>query len=200
MTQIAPARWASPGVHSGGRWLTEPRWQPARPGPTRWPRGLRHWLLDQGSLTAKLQDVSDGEFQVQILFQGVARPAPSERSTLGLGAGQCALVREVVLKGLGQPWVFARSLIPLSSLKGRLRQLRQLDSRPLGGFLFAQPDLIRGGMQISRIRPEQDYVPSLLQGNDVLWGRRSAFWLEDKPLLVSEVFLPAFVQHLGLRD
>lgn len=200
MTQIAPVRWASPGVHSGSSWLTEPRWQPARPGPARWPRALRAWLLDQGSLTAKLQRLSGGEFQLQVLFQGMARPNPSERNALGLRSGQWALIREVVLKGHGQPWVFARSLIPMSSLTGRVRQLRQLDNRPLGAFLFSQPDLIRGAMEISRIRPEQDYVPPRLQGNAILWGRRSAFWLEARPLLVSEVFLPAFVQHLRSND
>ncbi len=178
----------------GTSWLAEPRWYRAHPGAACWPRPLRSWLLDQGSLTAKLVHLSGGDFRVQVLRQTLARPRPSEQRLLGLSTGHWALVREVALWGRSEPWVFARSLIPLSSLTGRLRQLRRLDSRPLGGFLFAQPDLVRGAMQVSRIGPQCDYVPPELQQGAELWGRRSVFELERKPLLVSEVFLPAFVQ------
>lgn len=185
---------AGANEHAGASWLAEPRWYRAHPGAVQWPRPLRSWLLDQGSLTAKLVDLSGGDFRVQVLRQTLARPRPSEQRLLGLPAGHWALVREVALWGRSEPWVFARSLIPLSSLTGRLRQLRRLDSRPLGGFLFAQPDLVRGAMQVSRIGPERTYVPPDLQQHVDLWGRRSVFELERKPLLVSEVFLPAFVQ------
>tara|TARA_R100000093_G_scaffold70585_2_gene44084 strand:- start:635 stop:964 length:330 start_codon:yes stop_codon:yes gene_type:complete len=108
------------------------------------------------------------------------------------------LVREVILMGKGEPWVFARSLLPLSSLKGRLRQLRHLNTRPLGGFLFRQPDLEREPMEISRLKPGQRYVPPSLQRGETLWGRRSVFRLEGRPLLVSEVFLPAFLERVSL--
>lgn len=198
MTKIAPARWAAQAPKSA--WLTEPRWQSVHPGPVPWPGQLQPWLLDQGSLTAKLLKASGRDFEVQVLFQAMARPKPSERAALGLGNSHWALVREVVLWGRGQPWVFARSLIPVSSLTGRMRQLRQLDNRPLGAFLFGQPDLVRGTMEVSRIAPQSQYVPPVLQQGQPLWGRRSVFWLEAKPLLVSEVFLPAFVQQLCSDD
>lgn len=180
--------------HTGASWLTEPRWCRAHPGVVQWPPPLRSWLLDQGSLTAKLVDLSGGDFRVEVLRQTLARPRPSEQRLLGMPAGRWALVREVALWGRSEPWVFARSLIPLSSLTGRLRRLRRLDSRPLGGFLFAQPDLVRGSMEVSCIEPRRTYVPPELQRDTDLWGRRSVFELERKPLLVSEVFLPAFVQ------
>jgi chorismate--pyruvate lyase len=86
--------------------------------------------------------------------------------------------------------------LPLRSLTGRLRQLRRLDSRPLGGFLFRQPGLERAPLEISRLGPGCDYVPASLQGDAPLWGRRSVFRLDDRPLLVSEVFLPAFMQRV----
>lgn len=200
MERISPVkRVASPNM-GGASWLAEPRWQPARPGAAPWPGALSAWLLDQGSLTAKLVHASRGQFSVQVCFQGMANPKPSERRALGLRRGHWALVREVVLWGRGEPWIFARSLIPLTSLTGRLRQLRRLDSRPLGAFLFAQPDLQRGAMEVSCIGPEHAYVPPALQEGAHLWGRRSVFRLERKPLLVSEVFLPPFVQSSGVQD
>ncbi len=192
MTQIDAAREAArpAGYRSG--WPAEPRWRPGRAGP----RHLQPWLLDQGSLTAKLVRESRGDFRVSVRRQGLARPRLSERRALGLGTGRWALVREVVLWGEGQPWVFARSVIPLTSLTGRLRQLRRLQTRPLGGFLFAQPDLERGPIELSRMTPRNSSVPASLQGDEVLWGRRSIFRLEARPLLVSEVFLPAFTHRL----
>lgn len=156
------------------------------------PKGLRGWLLDQSSLTAKLVEHSGGHFEVQVLRQHTGRPSLSERRRLGLGSGDWALVREVVLRGRGEPWVFARSLVPLTSLVGPLRQLRHLRARPLGAFLFAQPGLEREPMEVSRILPEDTYVPESLQGDARLWGRRSVFRLAGKPLLVSEVFLKPF--------
>ena len=162
------------------------------------PRALQPWLLDQGSLTAKLVARSQGDFRVQVLHQVVARPLLSEQRLLGMTAGRQALVREVVLFGRGQPWVFARSLVPLTSLTGRLRQLRWLRERPLGTFLFAQPGLRRGALQFSCIHPEQPYLPAELVTDEPLWGRRSVFSLEGKPLLVSEVFLPQFTHSLSL--
>lgn len=192
MTQFHAARDVAGSARHGAGWPAEPRWAPGRAGP----RHLQPWLLDQGSLTAKLVQASRGDFRVSVRHQGLARPRLSERRALGLGAGRWALVREVVLWGEGQPWVFARSVIPLASLTGRLRQLRRLQTRPLGGFLFAQPDLERGPMELSRMSPHNSSVPASLQGDEPLWGRRSIFRLEARPLLVSEVFLPAFTQRL----
>lgn len=178
-------------------WFAEPHWRPASRCQRLEPPGLKPWLLDQGSLTAKLLHASAGDLRVRLLAQGFARPRRSERRALGMAGGYCALVREVVLQGRGQNWVFARSLIPVTSLTGRLRQLRRLRERPLGGFLFAQPDLQRGAMELSDIGPEHHYLPPWLQAGNRLWGRRSVFWLEARPLLVSETFLPDFERGLS---
>lgn len=173
-------------------WLSEPRWHWASRQHLALPKGLRGWLLDHNSLTSKLIEHSGGEFEVQVLRQYTGRPFLSERRRLGLGLGDWVLVREVVLKGRGEPWVFARSLVPLTSLVGPLRQLRHLRTRPLGAFLFAQPRLAREPMEVSRIVPSDTYVPQFLQSEATLWGRRSVFRLAGKPLLVSEVFLEPF--------
>jgi chorismate--pyruvate lyase len=56
--------------------------------------------------------------------------------------------------------------------------------------------LRRGAIAVSRISRHHAYVPTRFQ-QEPLWGRRSVFYLEDKPLLVSEVFLDAFVATLN---
>ena len=172
----------------------EAHWQnyrqlPAYAVPVRW----RHWLLDRGSLTQRLIAASDGQFQVRILAQGIAKPRRSEAQILCIANHHLAVVREVILYGNDQPWVYARSVLPLSSLTGRLTRLRKLDERPLGALLFADPSMRRGKLELASVQPSKVALPLELGIFDTpLWGRRSVFYIADKPLLVSEIFLPTF--------
>ncbi|TNE79668.1 MAG: chorismate lyase [Gammaproteobacteria bacterium] len=173
---------------------SEPRWHQQHCAPYSLLNGvLRSWLLDRGSLTERLVRLSQGHFRVQILHQGMARPRPSEVRTLGMGQRQQALIREVILLGHDSPWVYARSVIPHSSLTGRLRSLRKLDTRPLGALLFSDPHMERGPIELAYQDTRSTPLPAPLQDlQAVLAGRRSLFWLDDKPLLVCEMFLPDF--------
>jgi chorismate--pyruvate lyase len=157
---------------------------------------LQDWLQDSSSLTARLLQLSQGEFAVKIVRQVIGIPTLNERKTLRMRRPVRSLIREVILCGRGKPWVFARSVLPLTSLTGSLRHLRQQDTRPLGAFLFSQPQLVRSTIEVAQIPPDHAYVPARLYGKQSLWGRRSVFYLKAKPLLVSEVFLPDFVSYL----
>lgn len=159
-------------------------------------RCLHSWLLDPESLTAKLVALSGDNFHVRVLHQAIERPRLNEQQLLGMSDKHRALVREVVLCGRNQPWVFARSVLPLSSLVGPLRHLRKQGNRPLGAFLFSQPHLERGEIAVAAISRDHGYLPSGLAGEYPAWGRRSVFCLGGKPLLVSEVFLESFTRTL----
>lgn len=162
------------------------RWRSYRRVPSvRLPRGWRHWLLEKGSLTRRLVAASDGDFAVDVLYQGWSHPTLSEARALGIHPRQRVLIREVRLKGRGQAWVYARSIIPGSTLSGPQRRLRQLGDRPLGEVLFRDPCMRRGPIETARLPIEG------VSGG--CWARRSVFFLADKPLLVSEIFLPALL-------
>ncbi len=165
---------------------------PARLSPGHW----RPWLLDRGSLTQRLVALSGGQFRVQVLAQRIAVPRLSERRALGLPPRQLALIREVVLRGRDQPWVFARSVLPLASLTGSLRRWRKLDARPLGARLFSYPQLRRGALETANLRAAALplHPDTSLPPETKLWGRRSLFFVHGKPLLVCEIFLPALLQ------
>ncbi len=165
------------------------------------PPLLHEWLQDTGSLTARLIAQSQGRFSVEVLLQGFGKIRLDERHALmlnkqRLNKHQAILIREVILYGNNQPWIFARSLLPLSSLTGRLRQLRKTSRKPLGAFLFKQPQLQRSAIEIARINPKHHYLPKQFHLNQPVWGRRSVFFVDQKPLLVSEVFLPDFVKSI----
>ena len=179
------------------RSLPEPRWHPCRSAPAHLARGpLRTWLLDRGSLTARLVALSRGQFEVQVLCQKTGRPRPSEQRALGMGTRQWAWIREVILLGREKPWVYARSVIPLSTLTGRQRSLRRLDKRPLGALLFSDPGMVRGPIELASQNTRTTPLPGPLQHLQAdIPGRRSLFWLDGKPLLVCEMFLPEFTPY-----
>jgi len=160
------------------------------------PPDLCAWLLDPESLTLRLQQLCPGRFEVRVVSQRQDRPTRSESRALRMRNGAHALIRQVQLLCDGKPWIFARTVIPRDSLRGRLKRLARLGTRPLGGVLFTDPDMRRGVVELACIRPGQTlYAPAtehLRQRPPAIWGRRSVFTLARKPLLVSEVFLPAF--------
>ncbi len=155
------------------------------------PRWLRPWLLAEGSLTKMLVAVSGGDFRVERIAQDWRRPSLSEARLLGIAADQLCLVREVILWGCGEPWVYARSIMPARSLSGDLRRLRRLQNSSLGTLLFRYPQLHRTPFQLAPINGNS--LPSRLRYDTELWGRRSRFELRRRALIVSEIFLPAFL-------
>ncbi len=153
-----------------------------RPIMQQIPAHWRHWLFDTGSLTARLIRKSDGHFRVDLLGQHWLKPSASERQALGMPSHQLALTREVHLYGKDTPWVFAHSVIPATTLTGPERQLAHLGTRPLGAYLFTCRTMRRTGLEVGKL---------VVSPKLTLWARRSVFWLNNKPLLVCEYFLPA---------
>lgn len=183
-----PQLYQSP-YEPAGDWLSPPLEALHRQPPA----ALMPWLLHPGSLTAALKHLSNDQFRVEVLSQRWQQPGLEERRALGLRDRSRALVREVLLCGRGRPWVYARSVLPMRSLEGKSRYLRSLDSRPLGELLFSEPDIRRGPILLNCLRRNPHCRLQQLAGeNQRAWGRRSTFWLRDKPLLVAETFLRAF--------
>ena len=175
---------------------TARQWFPATALTLQQHSPLLAWLQNPGSLTAALQHHSRGEFAVTVLAQYWGRADFSEAKALNINPRAEVLIREVILSGRGQPWVWARSILPRSSLTGSLRKLSKLDNQPLGGWLFKQPNLKRDPLQISRFAPNDSRLTASITRDQDLWGRRSVFYVNQKPILVAEVFLPEFLSTL----
>ncbi|MBP7230201.1 MAG: chorismate lyase [Moraxellaceae bacterium] len=163
-----PNHWLPPARH----WCLQP------------PVRVSDWLLEAGSLTTRLVAAAHGDFRVRVLSQYWGRPAREETQRLGLPAGRYALIREVELIGQGQPWVRARSVLPVTSLNGPGRRLRRLGNRSLGHLLFRDPTLRRGDIEIALLQ----------QPEGAVFARRSHLLYHGQPLLVAECFLPALFE------
>lgn len=165
-------------------------------GPIAYPQSVAEWLLEEDSLTEKLKACSEGDFAVRVLSQRFGFPRKDERHRLGLSFRQAALIREVLLICQGKPWVYARTIVPVDSLQGRLRFLRTLGNVSLGAKLFKHPQLARSHFEIAKFLPDQvdSGLEALMEGKPA-YGRRSLFTLFDKKILVAEVFLPPCLSH-----
>ncbi|MHA7880647.1 MAG: chorismate--pyruvate lyase family protein [Saccharospirillum sp.] len=142
------------------------------------PPASRYWVQLPGSLTRALRERTEA-FNVRVIEEGpvvVARP-PASLSD----AGTRFWSRKVQLRSETTPWVLAHTLIPQSSLDAGLQRLTELHNRPLGELLFT----------VSGVRKDAREVACTPFG----WARRARFWLNEQPLLVTEFFTEALINH-----
>ncbi len=108
--------------------------------------------------------------------------------------GEAAIIREVELLVDDVPWVFARTIIPASSLRGPAKRLTLLGTKPLGEVLFAEPHTERVMMEMASLNRRHNLfnkaVRNMGSQPEQLWGRRTLFNLSGSNLLVNELFLP----------
>ncbi|MGE0356358.1 MAG: chorismate lyase [Burkholderiales bacterium] len=154
----------------------------------------RPWLAWRGSLTWRITARAK-DFRVELVRQGPRIPNEDEYRNLGQPAHRRALVREVVLRADGVPVVLAHSIAAWRDLHGAWRGLRGLGTRPLAEALFTDPLVRRQAMEFVRIDSRHPLHRRARRtfGRDFppLWARRSRFVKHGRPLLVTEVFLPA---------
>lgn len=161
------------------------------------------WLIDNGSLTARLQQCFS-KFAVVPLSVKYAKLIQDEVALLRQSDYQIALIREVLLMGDNQPVVFAHSVLPRASLRGAWNRLGRLGNKPLGATLFANPKVKRTALSYKKLTPNhalyQHATRHLAQKPDVrkppyLWARRSIFCLSCASIMVTEVFLPQLLME-----
>ncbi|MCY1401299.1 Chorismate pyruvate-lyase [compost metagenome] len=167
------------------QWLEQPSLG-ERPDTT-----LLDWLFDQGSLTRRLTQLSADHFSVTPLFEGWQPLRNDECAALELAPNSVGWVREVYLRGHGQPWVFARSVAARSALEQGGLNMDELGTRSLGELLFCDQAFTRRAIEACHY-PAAWLPPEHAQ--EGLWARRSRFDRGGLSLLVAEVFLPAMWQ------
>ena len=153
----------------------------------------RHWLIDNGSLTLRLQQRYP-DFNVKPTLVAYAKPTIDEAATLSASSRTTAMIREVLLMNNNQAVVFAHSVLPRKSLRGRWLGLSRLGSKPLGATLFANPQVVRTPLSYQKLSPQhalyQQAAKFLINKPAYLWARRSVFTLNAANIMVTEVFLP----------
>ncbi|MFT5426690.1 MAG: chorismate--pyruvate lyase [Gammaproteobacteria bacterium] len=158
---------------------------------------LRACLLDTGSLIKHLEKFSPEKISLSLEAQSWKKPYPDESKILNLRSGGSCLLRETFLTCNAQPWVYARTIIPPRTLLGS-RRLAYWGNKPLGYYLFADKLTYRGKIEIAKLKTSTIPYPPIynlaIEEDNVLWGRRSIFYIKEKPLLLTEIFLPEAIK------
>jgi chorismate--pyruvate lyase len=148
----------------------------------------RDWLLAPGSLTQRLQRLSDNAFAVEVVEAAWVSATPDYLAALGIQQADAVWSRRVALLGCETPWVVAHSYF--ASATGRkpprvgtaIDAVLTLGRQPLGALLFEHPQMQRGPIEICKTRTG--------------WGRRSRFSLDGEPIVVAEYFLEALLHYV----
>ncbi|HEY2453036.1 MAG TPA: chorismate lyase [Scandinavium sp.] len=137
---------------------------------------LLDWLLLEDSMTKRFEQQGKRVTVTLVREDYVGQDEIAEELAL-LPAESRYWLREILLCADGEPWLAGRTVVPESTLCGPELALQQLGKTPLGRYLFTSSTLTRDFIEI---------------GKDAeLWGRRSRLRLSGKPLLLTELFLPA---------
>ncbi|KGQ35892.1 chorismate--pyruvate lyase family protein [Gallibacterium genomosp. 1] len=139
----------------------------------------RNWLSLKGSLTAALKQKCR-KLNVFPVFEGWIVTSQEQQIGFHCDSDKCWL-REVVLIGDGQEWIFVRTFIPEYTFAFYSEKIYRLGKMPLGSWLFQQN----------------------VQRTEIKWGanhqhyaRCSTLSLQQRPFFVSELFLKDFWRKL----
>jgi len=171
----------------------ELEWQPAS-ALSDLPIQLGEWILHAGSFMKKLRQHGVEHPRVQLLRQGWQFPALNEKRALGMTMRMYALIREVLIYSQGKNWMYARTVFPRQTLTGKQLCLARLKNHSLGSVLFKDPTMQRSSFEVACLSQNMllhQFVSQQIKiKTEPLWARRSQFFLHNKPLLLTEIFLP----------
>ena len=196
--------------------LIEPTWVSRLLLDNSFDSTWSEWLCHPTSMTKKFKKHCQ-RFRVRILYEGFNYAYPSEMRQLGFTKRQYVWIRETQLFGDGKLWMFARAAMPMTTLTGSELRLKFLGEHPLGHFIFTHRQMPRSSFEFAKINENHHfYMPSVyvedkvgntvsqdyLQQHEnphenpkVLLGRRSMFYLNNKPLLLTEIFAKDFLLY-----
>jgi chorismate--pyruvate lyase len=176
------------------KFFSPPPWRP-EPSPSLLAIQKR-WLTRPGPLTQALRTL--GPLNLRVLAEYPDGASTDEAHLLALPLGNPVWVREIVMDIEGVDCVVARSVTPLKASHGIWQGMRRLRSRPLADILYGNPAITRSSFEVARLNQRAplsrtvERVTTIHRPAQPLLARRSVFWRQNTPLLVTECFLPNF--------
>lgn len=145
------------------------------------PRQQKPWLLEQGSLTQRLQQICT-KLTVEVLQQGwqaVTFAQNFAKFNQNVTASEPVWLREVVLAGDEVDWVFAQTSLPQRTIQNVAQAVPNLGDTPIGLWLFPQT-------------PKRQCLEWWQDPQTGLYARRSILTLNHYPIEIKEIFLEDF--------
>jgi chorismate lyase len=155
------------------------------------------FLFHEGSLTYLIQEHCSGKFNIELISESWQQPMEDESILLSLTNNEASFIRKSLLKCDDLTLVYARTVIPVKTLSGKNQKLMELGAKPLGDVLFNDTTTYRSDMRYAKIPVDCDFysdASKYLESESDLWARQSLIYIEQQPLLITEIFLPAILE------
>tara|TARA_B100001142_G_scaffold33024_1_gene29328 strand:- start:1380 stop:1868 length:489 start_codon:yes stop_codon:yes gene_type:complete len=137
---------------------------------------IESWLLEQGPITKRIKSMK--KFRLELIQDELSEVKEDEILFLTTD-DESIRVREVILYGNNTPMVFARTIIPNTTINKGLKELGEIGNKPLGDILFEK-----------NIFSKEDIVfATFKDGKSIFWGRKIKYSVKNQPFSVMEVFL-----------
>ena len=134
------------------------------------------WLNEPGSITSRIKSFSD--FKLKLLRDGPGEVDANEDDLI-ISNYKENNIREVLLYSDEEPLIYAKSIIPLETIRLGLGVLGNLKENPLGDILFSNPEIKKEYMLFSKFESNKK----------IFYGRKGIYTVKGFPFSVCEIFL-----------
>lgn len=134
------------------------------------------WLNESGSITSRIKSFSD--FKLKLLRDGPGE-VDAAVDDLIISNYKENNIREVLLYSDEEPLIYAKSIIPLETIRLGLGVLGNLKENPLGDILFSNPEIKKEYMLFSKFELNKK----------IFYGRKGIYTVRGFPFSVCEIFL-----------
>ena len=134
------------------------------------------WLNEGGSITSRIRSFSN--FKLKLLKDGPGEVDIIEDDLI-ISNYEENNIREVILLSNEEPLIYAKSIIPLETIKLGLNILGNLKENPLGDILFSNPEIKKKYMLFARFQSKEE----------IFYGRKGIYTVKGYPFSVCEIFL-----------
>ena len=134
------------------------------------------WLNEPGSITSRIKSFSD--FKLKLLRDGPGETDAAEDDLI-ISNYEENNIREVVLYSDEEPLIYAKSIIPLETIRLGLSVLGNLKENPLGDILFSDPEIKKKYMLFAKFESNKK----------IFYGRKGIYTVKGYPFSVCEIFL-----------
>ena len=134
------------------------------------------WLNEAGSITSRIKSFSN--FKLKLLKDGPGEVDIIEDDLI-ISNYEENNIREVILLSNEEPLIYAKSIIPLETIKLGLNILGNLKENPLGDILFSNPEIKKKYMLFAKFESNKK----------IFYGRKGIYTVKGYPFSVCEIFL-----------
>ena len=128
------------------------------------------WLNEAGSITSRIKSFSN--FKLKLLKDGPGEVDIIEDDLI-ISNYEENNIREVILLSNEEPLIYAKSIIPLETIKLGLNILGNLKENPLGDILFSNPEIKKKYMLFARFQSKEE----------IFYGRKGIYTVKGLSLI-----------------